>query len=145
WPPLPRRRSPYAGGETELESSPIARHTGVGGSARSVGVWYRVGAARPACREGQGRARVFDKPAMTHKLPRYLLVVTVASVAAISCREQSVAVVPPLIPLQKSSLVGGPSASVAKPLDAASSDSRREEIGRASCRERAETAAWGVS
>src|SRR5438477_8053425 len=63
---------------------------------------------------------------MTHKLPRYLLVVTVASVAAISCREQSVAVVPPLIPLQKSSLVGGPSASVAKPLDAASSDSRRE-------------------
>ena len=69
---------------------------------------------------------MFDKPAMTHKLPRCLLVVTVASVAAISCRKQSVAVVPGLIPLQKASLVGGPSASVAKPLDGASSDSRRE-------------------
>jgi Flp pilus assembly protein TadD/predicted Zn-dependent protease with MMP-like domain len=69
---------------------------------------------------------VFDELAMTHKLPRRLLVVAVASVAVISCRKQSVAAAPPTIPLQKATPVGGPSASVAKPLDAASSDSRRE-------------------
>src|SRR5919204_6244570 len=61
---------------------------------------------------------------MTHQLPCRLLVVAVASAAALACRKQPGASVP-AIPVQKASAVGGPSASVAKPLDAAA-DAKRE-------------------
>src|SRR5207237_431361 len=115
---LPDSPSAAAAGARELESSGDASHTGGGGPARLAAVWYRVGAARPASREGGGRARVFDKSAMRRKLFGHALIAAAGLISAASaCRKEPAQAA---VAVQKASPVGGPSASVAKPLDATS-------------------------
>jgi Flp pilus assembly protein TadD/predicted Zn-dependent protease with MMP-like domain len=70
---------------------------------------------------------------MTHKLPRCLVVVAAAAVAATACHKQPAASAPSLLPVQKASLVGGPSASVAKPLDSAPDTKRDPKPPAAPC------------
>ena len=86
-------------------------------------MWYRVGATWAASREAGGQARVFDKSAMTHKL-RYRLLLVAAAAGALAalaaCRKDASTSSPAPIPVLKSGTGGGPSASVAKPLDAPS-------------------------
>src|SRR5207245_805045 len=120
WAPSrwPDSLSAAAAGARELESSGNASHTGGGGPARSAAVWYRVGAARAASREGGGRARVFDKSAMRRKLFGHALIAAAGLISAASaCRKEPAQAA---VAVQKASPVGGPSASVAKPLDATS-------------------------
>ena len=69
---------------------------------------------------------MFHKPAMTDTLPgRRLLLLAATAVAMAACHKQA-ASLPATIPLQKSSAGGGPSASVAKLLDAPSAEERRQ-------------------
>ena len=62
---------------------------------------------------------MFDKPAMTHKLRA-----AAAVLALVACHRQGSAPAAGTLPVQKASVGGGPSASVAKPLDAPASDSQ---------------------
>jgi Flp pilus assembly protein TadD len=62
---------------------------------------------------------------MTDTLRRHrLLLIAAAAAAALACRKQPTATAPAAIPVQKSTPGGGPSASVAKLLDAPSADER---------------------
>ena len=75
-----------------------------------------------ALREAEGHARVLDMPAMTQtlRIRRATLLATLAFLSASACRRQAQAAQPaPAGPVQKSSAVGGPAASVAKPIDTA--------------------------
>ena len=89
---------------------------------------YGVGSARlVALREAEGHARVLDMPAMTKtlRIPRATLLASLALVAASACHRQAAVAPPaPAAPVQKSAAIGGPAASVAKPLDA-SPEARR--------------------
>lgn len=68
---------------------------------------------------------MFDKPAMTDTLRRHrLLLLAATAAAAVACRKQVTAAAPAPIPVQKSTPGGGPSASVAKLLDAPPADER---------------------
>jgi Flp pilus assembly protein TadD len=68
---------------------------------------------------------VFDKLAMTPKLRRYRLLLFAATAVAMgACRKQTAASSPAAMLVQKSAALGGPSASVAKPLDAPPADAR---------------------
>jgi len=67
---------------------------------------------------------VFDKPAMTAKLRRHRVLLFAATlVASASCRRPA-AVSQAASTSQKTAAIGGPSASVAKPLDAPPADAR---------------------
>ena len=66
---------------------------------------------------------MFDKPAMRQKPFGHALIAAAAiALAVYACRKEPA---PAAVPVQKASPVGGPSASVAKPLDA-TSDARQE-------------------
>ena len=69
---------------------------------------------------------MFQKPAMTDTLRRQRpLLFAAMALAALACHKQAAAPAPAAIPVQKSSVGGSPSASVAKLLDAPSADERR--------------------
>jgi Flp pilus assembly protein TadD/predicted Zn-dependent protease with MMP-like domain len=69
---------------------------------------------------------VFDKPAMTQKLCCHRVAIAALLGVVGACRTQSAAPAAPVasIPVQKASLASGPSASVAKPLDASPVEGR---------------------